>query len=304
MYRQMVKVLQTDDYFHPEQLNSLRNVISHQRFSDTDLGQEILNFNLVQPGVEDVLSDVVGERLFVDESQSGIFRKPDITIHFEGFDHPNEWCFAVALERSTFNIYYHLSGARNALEGYKFNYRNFLEWDYHTNILLEPNQGIFFRPWIFHSFSGGIMHHYRLKSAMVSSQKKLILVMGLPGSGKTELSEQLAKELNASHINSDTVRTMYNDFNYGIESEVYHARRLRRLSMISELDYSIVDSTSPRISCRDVMVPDYIIWMDTVQSSKYSEADEIFEPPTRYNIRITSTDYSVDDILKEIRTDL
>ena len=128
--------------------------------------------------------------------------------------------------------------------------------------------------------------------------------MGLPGSGKTKLSEQLAKELNASHINSDTVRTMYNDLNYDIESEVYHARRLRRLSMISESDYSIVDSTSPRISCRDVMVPDYIIWMDTILSSKYSEANEICEPPTRYNIRITGADYSIDDIIKEIKADL
>ena len=83
-------------------------------------------------------------------------------IHFEAFDSLNEWCFVVALERTTFNLYHHVSGAKSALDGYKFNYRNLFEWDYDVNILLQPNQGIFFRPWLFHSLENGIIQYYKI----------------------------------------------------------------------------------------------------------------------------------------------
>jgi len=36
------------------------------------------------------------------------------------------------------------------------------EWDIYTNILLEPNQGVIFRPWLFHSIENGLVQYYRL----------------------------------------------------------------------------------------------------------------------------------------------
>jgi hypothetical protein len=99
----------------------------------------------------------------VNEEQSGIFRFPEIFIHFEGFDATNEWVFAVALQQSTFNVFEHKDGAVNALQSHEFNYRNLFEWDLKVNHVLDPGQGVLFRPWLFHSFNSGLIQTFRLK---------------------------------------------------------------------------------------------------------------------------------------------
>ena len=35
-----------------------------------------------------------------------------------------------------------------------------------------------------------------------------------------------------------------------------------------------------------ILKPDYVIWMDTVKSSKYKDTDEIFEPPSLVDSKI------------------
>ena len=164
MTRRMVKLITADDFFSPEEVLSLYHITNNLKFSPTDYGTEVENFNLVAPDMSDIFSKVVGETIIIDEEHSGIFRRPIINIHFESFETPEEWCFAVALEQCTFNIYKHLSGAKSALEEYRFNYRNLFEWDYHTNILLEPGQGLFYRPWLFHSFNGGLIQTFKMKT--------------------------------------------------------------------------------------------------------------------------------------------
>lgn len=298
MSRLMVKILQTDDYFSKQQLAGLRAAVTTLPFQEREHGKEIVNFNLIQPGVDEILSRVAGEPLAVDTAASGIFRIPNLNIHFEGFDSPNEWCFAVALEKSTFNIYYHLSGARNALEGYRFNYQNLFEWDYHTNILLEPNQGIFFRPWIFHSFSGGVFHMYRLKSTGTAVDKKIILVMGLPGSGKTTLAARLGEKLGASVINSGAVRKMYGDNDFTVGGRTRQAQKLRHLAHFSDKEWVIVDSVCPLVMTRDYISPDYTIWMDTGATSTL---DIEFQPPEIYSLRIKDFNYSIDSIISAIQ---
>lgn len=301
MSRQMVKVLHTDNYFAKDTVQQLYNIAINSNFVEHEHGKQIPNFNLIQPGIEDVLSTVVGESLIVDEENSGIFRIPKLNIHFEGFDSPDEWCFAIALEKCTFNVYHHLSGAKNALEEYRFNYQNLLEWDYHTNILLEPNQGIFFRPWIFHSFNGGLIHQYRLKSTQDIIDKKIILVMGLPGSGKSTLSKQLAERLDSTYINADQVRTMYNDWDFSIEGRLNQSKRMRRLAALSENKYSVVDFVCPLTMTRDLINADYTIWMNTIDKSRFDDTNEMFESPQKYDLMIDNFDYIIDDVLTNIK---
>lgn len=301
MSRLMVKVLQSDGFFNPNDVEHLYNIASSMEFTPFELGQEIKNFNLVQPGIDEVLSTVVGEKLIIDEQNSGKFIRPMHGIHFEGFDHPNEWCFAVALERCTFNVYYHLSGAKTALDGYRFNYQNMFEWDYHTNILLEPNQGIFYRPWVFHSFDGGLLYHNRLKSVDAFTAKKKILVMGLPGSGKTTLASALSKELNASHFNADEVRKMYNDWDFSDEGRMRQAERMRNLTHLSQTEYNIVDFVCPRIATRDTVNADFTIWMNTIESGRYEDTNKIFQKPDNANITITDFNYDVKAIAQEVK---
>lgn len=164
----LAKLIHADNFFVPEEAEKLYKVAQHFPYVEKEYGLEVDNFNMTFPGLDPIFSKLVGEEVTVDDERSGIFRKPtNCLIHFESFDTLNEWCFIIALEKTTFNLYNHLESfgvvnARSALDGYHWNYRNMFEWDYYTNILLEPNQGVIFRPWLFHSIENGIVQYYRL----------------------------------------------------------------------------------------------------------------------------------------------
>ena len=163
----MIKLLQADNFFKQEDVNFLFNVTNNLQFVEKEHGFEIENFNMVIPDLDPIFSKLLADDVTVDEENSGIFRKPNLGIHFESFSSMSDWVFIVALQQTTFNLYHHLSGAKTALDEYRFDYRlNYtavLDWDYHTNILLEPNQGVIFRPWLFHSLESGLVQVYRLK---------------------------------------------------------------------------------------------------------------------------------------------
>lgn len=163
----MIKLLHADNFFEQESINRLVAIASNLPFVQKEYGEEIDQFNMVPPDLDPVFSRLLGEPVTVVDELSGVFRKPILNIHFESFSTPNDWCFIIALEKTTFNIYNHIAdygvvNARSALDGYKWNYRNMFEWDVHTNIQLEPNQGVIFRPWLFHSAVGGLTQFYRL----------------------------------------------------------------------------------------------------------------------------------------------
>jgi adenylylsulfate kinase len=57
--------------------------------------------------------------------------------------------------------------------------------------------------------------------------KKKILIMGLPGAGKTTLANELAPRLNAVHFNADDIRANINkDLGFSEADRVEHARRM------------------------------------------------------------------------------
>ena len=167
-----LKTITVDGFYSQEQAIQLRNTVWNLPFKESQMGKEIENFNLVPADANTLFSNVLRIPVEVDEDRSGVFRFPILCTHFEEFDGVNEWCFAVALSASTFNLFKHIdkdstvhgtSDATTALEGYKFNYKNLFEWDVTVNYLLEPGQGIFFRPWLFHSFDSGLIQMFRLK---------------------------------------------------------------------------------------------------------------------------------------------
>ena len=52
---------------------------------------------------------------------------------------------------------------------------------------------------------------------MISKIMKIILIMGLPGSGKTTLADELGPMLNAKRLNADEVRKEANDWDFSEE---------------------------------------------------------------------------------------
>ena len=53
---------------------------------------------------------------------------------------------------------------------------------------------------------------------------KIILIMGLPGSGKTTLANEIAPSLNAKRLNADEVRKEANDWDFSEEGRIRQAK--------------------------------------------------------------------------------
>ena len=131
---------------------------------------------------------------------------------------------------------------------------------------------------------------------------KRILIMGLPGAGKTTLATQLQTRLNSVHFNADKVRALFNDWDFSLEGRIRQSKRMRILADDSNSEYVIADFVAPLKQMRDIYAADYVIWMDTIHQSQFADTDIMFVPPTsgEYNLRITDFDYNLDNILKEL----
>jgi len=78
--------------------------------------------------------------------------------------------------------------------------------------------------------------------------KKKILIMGLPGAGKTTLSKVLAPRLNAVHFNADEVRANINkDLGFADADRLEHARLMCWLCdrVVEVGGYAIADFICP-----------------------------------------------------------
>jgi hypothetical protein len=163
MLHPLVKIISIDDFITREDAYGLGAHVSALKYEETEFGKEIENFNLIPSNIEERFKIVLNTDVTVDEKKSGIFRHPSPFIHFESFEKLNEWIFVVALDRTLLNIYENLNGSKTALEEYKLNYRNLHDWDLIVSYDFKPGQGVLFRPWLFHSFSGGLIQIFRLE---------------------------------------------------------------------------------------------------------------------------------------------
>jgi len=152
-----------DEFYTEKETKSLYQIAKNLRFSDKEFGKEIENFNMVPEEADKMFSDALNIPMTVISDRSGIFRVPEFFIHFEPFESTDEWLFVVAIDLTTFDIYEHESGIKSALQGHKFNYRDLFQWNHCVNYQLAPSQGVFFRPWLFHSFQSGLIQIFRLR---------------------------------------------------------------------------------------------------------------------------------------------
>ena len=162
MIHPLVKIITVDGFYTIEQATTLVAATFNLQYTPNEFGSQVDNFNMLAPDFSETISAIIGADLVADED-SGVFRLPQNFIHFEGFDSTNEWVFVVALQQSTFNVFEHKSGAVTALQGHAHNYRDLFEWDLKINYVLEPGQGVLFRPWLFHSFNSGQIQVFRLR---------------------------------------------------------------------------------------------------------------------------------------------
>lgn len=109
--------------------------------------------------------------------------------------------------------------------------------------------------------------------------------MGLPESGKTTLAKKLVELLNCTWYNADEVRKLHNDWDFSTEGRLRQAKRMHDLS--SNINGNVVcDFVAPTEQIRSIYNADLIVWMDTIEKSRFEDTNLIFENPTRYDFRI------------------
>lgn len=121
----------------------------------------------------------------------------------------------------------------------------------------------------------------------------IILVFGLPGSGKTSLARELSSRTGAIHINADEVRAdLSKDLGFSLDDRVEQARRLGAMARLlsNQGQLVIVDFINPTAQTREVFgLSDIAIWVDRIQTSRFEDTNNIWEAPNSqdYTIRIS-----------------
>ena len=148
-------------------------------------------------------------------------------------------------------------------------------------------------------------------------QPQRILIMGLPGSGKTYFAERLKRYLEdhitpinehslrpiadaritVAWLNADEVRRHYNDWDFSTEGRVRQSLRMRDLADEANTDYCIVDFVAPLVEIRNNFKADWTIWMDTIRKGRYADTNTILETPIH-------VDYHVKEWFKDTHAEL
>ena len=128
--------------------------------------------------------------------------------------------------------------------------------------------------------------------------------MGLPGSGKTTLANELAPLLNAKRLNADEVRREASDWDFSEEGRKRQAKRMANfaIKLKEQGNFVIADFICPTPEARSLFPADYIIWVDTIKEGRFEDTNQMFIKPEKYDFHVTSQDASVwaEKIIKEI----
>ena len=125
----------------------------------------------------------------------------------------------------------------------------------------------------------------------------IIQIIGLPGSGKTELAKALKERINAIHLNADEVRaTVNSDLGFAPEDRLEQARRMGEMArLIAKQGVApvIVDFVCPTDLTRAAFgKPDILVWVDRIKQGRFEDTNKMWEDPTEFDARIPA-DYSI-----------
>jgi len=137
-----------------------------------------------------------------------------------------------------------------------------------------------------------------------------ILIMGLPGSGKTYLagalkmyleehgqisysraiSEPVDPTVKVTWFNADDIRRKYNDWDFSNDGRIRQSLRMFQFSMEAGGDYVICDFVAPLVEMRNNFKADWTVWVDTIREGRYADTNAAFVEPEQYDFRVTEQD--------------
>ena len=118
-----------------------------------------------------------------------------------------------------------------------------------------------------------------------------ILIMGLPGAGKTTLTRTLAPLLNAVTFNADEVRANINrDLGFALKDRIEHARRMGWMCdrVIEAGGTAIADFICPTPEARAAFGPDFVVWVDRIMEGRFADTNRMFVAPETCDVRVTA----------------
>ena len=129
--------------------------------------------------------------------------------------------------------------------------------------------------------------------------------MGLPGSGKTTLGNELATLLEAKRVNAEEFRKEANDWDFSEEGRKRQSKRMAEfaLKLKKEGNNVIADFICPTPEARALFPSDYIIWVDTIKEGRFDDTNKMFIKPEKFDFHVTTQDAKnwAPKILKEIQ---
>jgi adenylylsulfate kinase len=126
---------------------------------------------------------------------------------------------------------------------------------------------------------------------MTGHSKRKILIMGLPGAGKTTLSRALASLLGAVLFNADEVRANINkDLGFSLEDRIEHARRMGWLCdrVVEAGGIAIADFVCPTPQTRAAFGAAMVVWVDRISEGRFADTNRLFTPPEAYDLRVSA----------------
>lgn len=118
-----------------------------------------------------------------------------------------------------------------------------------------------------------------------------VLIMGLPGSGKTTLAQALVEKLGEIlWLNADRLRELHKDWDFSYAGRLRQATRMRNYANVSEEPIVIADFVCPLPEMRSIFEPHVTIWVDTIKSGRFEDTNKVFVEPEEYDLRVLDWD--------------